>query len=228
LNGLDGPTEFLSATVQLFELSLPCSHSMMARALVCISPDERRRAERFVFESDRRRFIIGRYLVRTEAARYFECDPLDVPLRVASSGAPELTSGPHISIAHCRERIIVAFCAGMPVGVDVEFGRDEVAPGLSNAVFSVQEMEAYQSIPEEARSAFFYWAWTRKEAVLKALGEGLRRDPRSVSVLKDELQIHDGTRGEATVNSRLEDGYHYAVAVLAQPTAVAVARPIRH
>lgn len=209
--------------VGMVEQSLPCASSVLVDALACLDAEERNRADRFLFEADRQRFMIGRQLVKAAAARIHGCRAADVSVRLSASGAPFLEAGPHVSIAHAGDRIIAAFCASAPVGVDVERGRDAVPTGLPGAIFDALELAEYRGTPAHGRPAFFYRAWTRKEAVLKALGQGFGRDPRGVNVLDDEWAIDaiDGRSGP--LRSHVEGGYHYALALLSSRNGASVA-----
>jgi 4'-phosphopantetheinyl transferase len=147
-----------------------------------ISPDEAERAERFRFEADRRRHIISGYAVREVLSRYLKVAPRDVPIATAVKGKPCLKGGgTYFSVSHTKAVAVVAVALAR-VGVDVEemdagFPHAEVAERF----FSEGEAHAVRAEADpQRRAAIFFSYWTRKEALLKASGEGLHADPKCV------------------------------------------------
>jgi 4'-phosphopantetheinyl transferase len=144
-----------------------------------LSDDERKRADRFAVEPPRRRFVKSRAALRTILGRYLAVAAEDVALQYDGSGKPSLAgefraSGLQFNLAHSGELALVAVTVDCPVGVDVEFrrpvrGRDEIA----RRYFAAAELAAVLAHDESQRTAAFFRCWTRKEAVLKAIGTGL-------------------------------------------------------
>jgi 4'-phosphopantetheinyl transferase len=148
--------------------------------LEALSTDERRRAEAYHFERDRREFIARRHFVRTILGRYLKMEPAKIELVSEERGKPRLAGAAeavplHFNLSHSRHLALLAVCRTCPVGVDVERIRpipelDEIAANF----FSMQEnaLLADASGTEKKLEAFFR-VWTRKEAYLKATGEGI-------------------------------------------------------
>lgn len=144
-----------------------------------LASDERARAERFHFERDRRRFTVARGVLRTLLGRYLGTDPRAVAFGYESHGKPVLADpfaahGLRFNVSHSGEMALFAFARGREVGVDVEEVR-RMEDGLDIAVrfFSEAEVAAFRALPEEIRDDAFFNCWTRKEAYIKAVGEGL-------------------------------------------------------
>ena len=199
--------------VRCFGQSLPCTSVQRSRALEVLSADERGRAARFIFDGDRERFVVGRYLVRSSAALYYDCAPIDVPLSIEPGGRVILEAGPHISISHAGKNVVAAFCDAAPVGIDVELAREPGSSDLAALILDAREEAMHLRMTPLARADFLGWVWSRKEAVLKALGEGFSRDPRSINVLDERVALV-GAYANAEVRSARDGDYHYSAAVL--------------
>ena len=116
--------------------------------------------------------------MRTILAAYLNTTPRELAFSYARKGKPELApdfSGARLrfNLAHSRDHALLAVTRGLSVGIDIEFidakrGVDEIA----NRFFSRQEADALRRLPAELRIAAFFSCWTRKEAYIKALGEG--------------------------------------------------------
>lgn len=150
-----------------------------------LSTEERARAARFVRGDVRARFENGRGLLRRVLAGYLGCAAADVPLTAGPSGKPELTDGHPLrfNVSHTGDHLVVAV-ADRAVGVDIETLDDRRTAGaIAARYFSPDEAAAIEAAasPAHALSAFI-GVWTRKEAVLKALGVGLTVPLRSFSV----------------------------------------------
>ncbi|MBI3457317.1 MAG: 4'-phosphopantetheinyl transferase superfamily protein [Candidatus Rokubacteria bacterium] len=153
-----------------------------------LSADERGRAQRFRGELDRERFIAGRGVLRAILGRYLDADPKDLEFRYGPSGKPCLAgnleaAGLHFNVSHSAAVAVYAVARGREVGVDVERLRAiPDAERIAARFFSEQERAALRAILPGDRTSAFYRCWTRKEAYLKALGEGLTRPLPSFDV----------------------------------------------
>ncbi|MBV9205817.1 MAG: 4'-phosphopantetheinyl transferase superfamily protein [Actinobacteria bacterium] len=149
---------------------------------------ERQRWIAYRRDEDRERFAVGCALAKTALARYTGQRPADVRFDRACGqcgrphGKPVLTGGgPEHSVAHSGDLVVVAV-ARSPVGVDVEqlggrphaVGGDGGPEALGRLVLSPAERAVLAAVPPPRRSREFLVAWTRKEAVTKATGDGLR------------------------------------------------------
>jgi 4'-phosphopantetheinyl transferase len=143
-------------------------------------PDEIARADRFRAAVDRDSHLAGRAIVRAVVGGWADCAPVDVEIVAVDGERPHLAAptlgGLSFSIAHSAGRIACAFRAGGPVGVDLE-------PRLARRVLTPRELAALDGLGGAALVAAFLRAWTRKEALLKATGRGLRDDPAALDVV---------------------------------------------
>jgi len=145
-----------------------------------LSPDERQRAESFRFERDRSRFVVCRAVLRTVLGGYSGVPPQDVALEYGPNGKPRLAGGgadgPGLSfnLSHSDSSALLAVAVGCAVGVDVERVRPGLAVGeLARYSLSLGEQAELQPLSGRRRVIQFLTYWTRKEAYVKARGEGL-------------------------------------------------------
>ncbi len=143
-----------------------------------LSNDEKSRAERFHFEKDRCEFTAARGLLRTLLSAYVGIDSDRLRFTYAEKGKPSLEerrpSGIKFNLAHSHGRALFAFSNGREVGVDLEFMRDDLADEkVAERFFSAGEIDSLKAVGPELRKEAFFNCWTRKEAYIKARGEGL-------------------------------------------------------
>ena len=180
-------------TLYVWYASLAISAELEHRLKALLSADECTRAERFYFERDRRRFIAARGLLRILLGRYVDAPPQTLQFTYSPAGKPELggewqAAGVRFNVSHSWELGLFAVCQERRVGVDVEWLREDVTwRDLAEQFFSRREIALIHACPPEERRQAFFRCWTRKEAYLKARGEGLGAplDGFSVSVARD-------------------------------------------
>lgn len=144
-----------------------------------LSPDEVARSERFHFQRDRDHFLAARGSLREILARYCKVEPGRLLYTYGPYGKPELFgepcgSGVSFNLSHAHELGLLAVAGGPPVGVDIEYIRADLAgEEIARRFFSTREVESLFGLPEALRVEAFFTCWTRKEAFIKAIGEGL-------------------------------------------------------
>ncbi|HEY85092.1 MAG TPA: 4'-phosphopantetheinyl transferase superfamily protein [Chloroflexi bacterium] len=145
-----------------------------------LSDDEKARARRFHFERDRLKFIVGRGILRQILSRYLAVQAEEIQFSYGSQGKPALaipaTQNIQFNLAHSRNLALYAVTCKQKAGIDVEYIRrlDDMAQ-MAARFFSPRENAAFQRLPEKDKPAGFFNCWTRKEAWLKACGDGLTR-----------------------------------------------------
>ena len=188
---LDQPAEYVSQLAQ------------------SLSEDERLRAERFYFERDRSRFIVGRGLLRFILSRYLEIAANKLQFCYSSRGKPELveTSGAYklrFNVSHSQEIVLYAVTRDRSIGIDVEHIRPmPEAEQIVNSFFSVYENNVFERLPLCQKQLAFFHCWTRKEAFVKAIGDGLSLplDQFDVSLIPGEPARLLGIKGDRTCSS---------------------------
>lgn len=156
----------------------------MASLEALLSPDELARAGRFASLPLRESFVSSRACLRQLIARYARVLPSDVRFAYAEHGKPFLPEfNLSFNVSHSGVLLACALAAGAELGVDIEEMRD--IPNLSSvgeSVFAMEELAAWRALSEADRTPAFYRCWTRKEALLKATGEGLSREMASFAL----------------------------------------------
>jgi 4'-phosphopantetheinyl transferase len=144
-----------------------------------LSDAERHRARRFASDRDRRRFIVARARLRQVLAVRLGVRPESVELERGVRGKPALgrrftASNLRFNVSHCDDIAVFALASGCEIGVDVEAVRAiRGADAIAARFFSRAEDEAYRALDPRDRPLGFFNCWTRKEAFIKALGDGL-------------------------------------------------------
>lgn len=136
-----------------------------------LSAAERHRAGRFRFERHRRRFIVARGRLRQLLAARLGLQPEEVKLAYGKNGKPQLLNPDlYFSVSHSDNVALFAFSRASEIGVDVEAIRPiREADTIAAQFFSPLE----RLVCEREKPLGFLRCWTRKEALVKAIGEGL-------------------------------------------------------
>lgn len=175
-----------------------------------LAADEQARAERFYFARDRGHFIAARGALRAILGRYLSRAPERVSLCYGSHGKPALAdafdgNAIRFNLSHSQGVALYAFTRGREVGVDIERIRDDLKTAeIAERFFSRQEAAMLRALPIELRHQAFFRCWTRKEAYIKARGEGLSLplDGFDVSLGPGEPAAMLGTRPDPSEASR--------------------------
>jgi len=187
------PTQTISAgEVHLWKLPLEIERNRLGKLAAFLSSDETAKAGRYQSEVHRNRFIAGRGMLRMILGHYCDLHPAEVRFDYSPNGKPTLkwadaTCSPeyevHFNLAHSQGLGVLAVTRVGPVGVDIEQVRE--FPELSELVghfFSTREATEFSTLPREKQTAAFFTLWTRKEALLKAIGEGIGESLNRVEV----------------------------------------------
>jgi 4'-phosphopantetheinyl transferase len=165
--------------VHVWRADLDQPPTQMDRFLPSLSTDEKTRAERFYFQRDRERFItahgvlravLGLYLNRAPKCLSFCASPHGKPALAWESGGDAL----RFNMSHSHGMALYAFARGREVGVDLEFIRRDVeVEQIAERFYSRRETGTLLALPADSQKYAFFLGWTRKEAYIKARGEGL-------------------------------------------------------
>lgn len=164
------------------DLGIPSHHSAF------LSNPEQERAARFRFAKDRDHFMLARVILRQLLGGYLGEPAQNVVIEILKHGKPTLTTSAKLSslrfnLSHSHGLALFAFCLEHEVGVDLEKIRPAAAlEGIENNFFSPRERKELASLPLALRTEGFFLGWTRKEAYVKAQGEGLQTSLESFDV----------------------------------------------
>lgn len=196
--------------VQLWRVDLEAISGAESRWRHLLSADESARAARFHFARDRRHFIAARAMLRTILGGYLETNPQNLSFSYSkkekpSLGASHADSGVMFNISHSGGIALLAFTQRRDIGVDVEFIRKEFdLEAIARRFFSENEQNQLAALPSEVRPEGFFRCWTRKEAYIKATGDGLSLPLHQfdVSLASGEMNALTSTRPDASEASR--------------------------
>jgi 4'-phosphopantetheinyl transferase len=174
-------------TIEIWTTILRASAEDIERFSTLLSPDERARQARMLAGAVRDRFTIARATLRLLAARYLGIQSPDVEFSYGPRGKPAFAAAGdedlHFNLAHSEDVAVYAFARGYEVGVDVEHVRETPdMDRIARRFFATDECAALESVGSRDRARAFYLAWTRKEAYVKAVGDGLHIPLDSFSV----------------------------------------------
>jgi 4'-phosphopantetheinyl transferase len=146
--------------------------------LAILSPDERERASKFYFQRDREHFMVARGALRIILSRYVNLSPRQIRFAHNRYGKPSLSREANddlrFNISHAHGIAVYAVTRGREVGIDVEWVRKDFASlEIAERFFSPTEVSMLRALPPNLRTVAFFNCWTRKEAYIKARGEGL-------------------------------------------------------
>ena len=166
----------------------------------------------------RNRFIAGRALLRDLLAGYLGQPPEAIRFAYNEWGKPALAPGfvtrdLRFNLSHSEDLAMYAFVLDRDVGVDLEMIRAEVAnERVAGNFFSASEVATLRALPLEHQAEGFFNCWTRKEAYVKARGQGLSIELKSFDVSlipgqEAKILRGDNCRGWSLVSFKPDQGF---------------------
>ena len=194
-----------------------------------LSPDELERAERFHFEKNRNEFMFTRGLLRQLLGFYLGNNPAALRFVYSPHGKPSLLDNNTLkfNLSHTDGMLVCAFARHREIGVDIErIRQDFKVEEIAERFFSMTERLALRELSALERYAAFFHCWTRKEAYIKARGEGLSHPLHQfdVSLAPGQAAALLATRPDPEEARRwalwdLAVSPHYAAALAAHTTS---------
>ncbi len=222
-------------TVHVWCSVLRCGPEVLSGLDRLLSPDETHRASRFRNTELRRRFVVSRGVLRRVLAGCLNTNPGELTFTSDANGKPHLAKerALQFNLAHTADLMLLAVTRGAPLGVDVERIRRLSDPrGIARRFFSAREADWLCQVNAAELDRAFFRLWTRKEAILKATGEGISSGLNSIELLDAHHHLQETVRRhpsnpEATswVLTELEPASGF-VASLALPATAG--RPVLH
>lgn len=193
--------------------------------LPTLSKQEIVRAEQHLLTADKSRYIISKAILKRLLSYFSNVNESEIAFKAGKHGKPFLQNNSNVQFncSHSEEIVVIALVRDMEIGVDIESSRRAVNHAkLQSFLCTPAELIAFNELEETTKQEAFIELWTRKEALLKALGDGLTR-PMNTLILphsKDENTPREmenectETKTNWFVESyTLLEQYHGAVAV---------------
>lgn len=212
--------------VHIWRASLDWPSEYITRLQETLSLEERERADRFYFSADRTRHVIGRALSRILLGHCLGITPGSVKFDCGARGKPSLAvnlrrASLNFNVSHSGDFVLVGLAYNRDLGIDIERICTNIdAEGIAERVFSVRERLSLAVLPVGMRCDAFFACWTRKEAYVKARGDGLNlaldafdvaflpgQEPRLVETR------HDPAEARRWILRDLEAGPNYRAAL---------------
>lgn len=193
-------------SVHLWRIDLSTFGSQLSDLATLLSPDETERANRFKFDIHRQRFIVARAMLRRVLSRYAHTSPQDIVFDYGNHGKPFLRDNTyqiHFNISHSDELAVIAVTVEQEIGVDIEKMEPTFKDAVAKRFFSPQEYNELHALSEEEQVIGFYRIWSKKEAVIKALGEGVYVPLDSFS-----LSMHHGVESIDISHNETRKHFH--------------------
>jgi 4'-phosphopantetheinyl transferase len=219
----------VTAAVRIDDPSQPCTLWLCPldavpspHELAWLAADEHARAARFMMHHHRRRFLAARCALRERLSQQLRVPPESLRFDAGEHGKPYLPDAPqcHFNLSHSEDWALVGIGLHGETGVDIEVLRDvDDALPLARTLFTAEELAQFLALDAIAQRTAFLRVWTRKEAVMKALGLGLSLAPRTIDVglgpeaAHLQVRLHDGVVW-VTVRS-IDVSRHEALAAVA-------------
>ncbi|WP_323119145.1 4'-phosphopantetheinyl transferase family protein [Burkholderia alba] len=172
----------MQGEVQVWRAHLDEAGSYLKRD--CLSLSEHERAARMRWSAHRELFVFARSMLRVVLGAYLDVDPVRLVFDVEAGGKPVLFGRDlQFSLSHANGGVLLAITGNRRVGCDLESVERRVdLDVLASASLTQAERDDFGRTTLSARKAWLLQMWTRKEAVLKAQGVGIGRDPRELAV----------------------------------------------
>jgi len=207
---------FEAGTVQTVFLGLS---DLPALPEAILTEEEAARAQRLVAAPVRLGFIGGRWLMRSLLAVLAGVEPRSLVLQAGEHGKLSLVGHERLAVSfnlsHSGNLVGLALVHARRIGIDIEAERPLTDGALlARRILGPRERKRFERLPKAARAAALLAAWTRKEAVLKAMGIGISGGLDSIDVLSDAILCAGEPATSWVVRTlAMPPGYHGAVAI---------------
>ena len=185
----------------IWEGRLDAGSAVTAEARALLSPRERARADRFVYDHHRRRYTVAQAHLRRVLGDQTGDRPANIRFQYGEHGKPFLADGPVFNQSHSSERVMIGVAAEGRLGIDIEKRRTvRLMSEIARKNFAPAESELFRRTPGADRPVLFFQLWTCKEAFLKALGGRAHRATafllgRSVPTSAERTRARECPRG---------------------------------
>jgi 4'-phosphopantetheinyl transferase len=150
--------------------------------IAILSPSEQQRAAAFRTPALQNLYSKAHIALRQFLSACTGMAPQDLVFTTNQWGKPALASGPHFNLSHSGDKILIALSATGPVGIDIEQIKPAPPYEIAPEAFTPEERDLLAHTEPQDRAEIFYQLWTRKEALVKAIGRGLDLGLQNITV----------------------------------------------
>ncbi len=165
--------------VDIWRIPLDLAATDIEKYHACLNEEELARAAKLKIREKQNQFVVSRAYLKTILSRILDKETRQIKIQHTAQGKPyikEQYQGEeiHFNLSHSETQAIIALTLSQEIGIDIqkiEANKDYTS--LSQRFFSTQEKVELEDINADNLSCYFYTCWARKEAFIKAVGEGL-------------------------------------------------------
>jgi 4'-phosphopantetheinyl transferase len=166
------------AQVDVWRAAVDLPPETTRRLFWALSPEERDRARHLHLRRDRGRYVVRRFALRSILARYTGAQPESLRFRSEAGGKPTLAvpSGPRairFSVSRSGGLAVYSVAQGRETGIDIEWMGSGLAAPAAERFLLHADRAVLHTVPRELYERAFLACWTRMEAYVKGIGEGL-------------------------------------------------------
>ena len=187
--------------VHVWLAQLPSAHGELEKLRALLTPEEAERARQFRTERLRERWELTRGILRSLLADYLAVSAHEIVFQLGPQGKPALVAPPQFffNTSHSGDHAAFAFTRAGEVGVDIEQVRGDLRRHdlIAQRFFTPAERAELASVLEPERVRAFFDLWTRKEAFVKARGDGVFSGLEKFTVALNEPRVRHVTGGDA-------------------------------
>jgi 4'-phosphopantetheinyl transferase len=169
-------SELCERVVHVWPVPTESTDDVISRFRQVLTQDETERAARFRFEHLQRSYILSRGALRVILGSYLDIDPAAIQITYTPRGKPRLALPLQMDFnaSHSGGLALLGFTRNCEIGLDIELIRTiSDMEQIADRFFCAEEARELNSLPTAERQRAFFLCWTRKEAYIKATGEGL-------------------------------------------------------
>ena len=176
--------------IHIWSIALDIDIKTQIKYWKVLSEEERQRADSFKFLKDKIKYVACRGVLRQLMGKYLGERAKSVSIEYIKNGKPHHNSNFEFNVSHSKDMAVIAFTYDTILGIDIEFIHRKIEfDQIAKRFFSSSEAEIVINASQGPIHKYFYNCWTRKEAFIKALGDGLSfpLDQFEVSCTPDDV-----------------------------------------
>lgn len=194
LSALPDKFQLFKDEVHVWQVTASAAAATLANLASYLTNSERGQTQQFVFEKDQQRFTIARSMLRQLLSKYTQQPANQIEFWQNNYGKPFLKANEiklEFNVSHSHEYILIGFSVDNPLGIDIEYMRENVDINtIAKRFFSAAEHQTLAQLPPTQQLAAFFTLWTQKEAIIKMSGTGLYQALNTVNPDSTDYFLH--------------------------------------